>query len=457
MILADSHAHLDFPDFADDLDAVVGRAREAGVQFINTIGTRLSQSGALCALAERFHGVQVTVGVHPHHVGEEQPQVADILAAVRHPRVVGVGETGLDYHYDHAPRGLQQAQFRTHIQAALAADLPLVVHTREAEEDTRRILEEEQGHRAGGVIHCFTGSRDLARWAVGRGYYLSFSGVLTFKTAQALRDIAAWVPLERVLVETDCPYLAPVPHRGRRNEPAHVREVAQMLAEVQGRSLEEVARITTANYHRLFRVESAPAGATLAYAIRDALYLNVTRGCTLRCGFCPKWIQPVVQDYDLTLERSPSARDLLAAMGDVRGYREVVFCGYGEPTLRWKVILEVAREVKRQGVRTRLNTDGLANLVYGRDVTPEMAGLIDALSVSLNAQDEVTYQRHCRPTLPGAYAAVKAFILAARAHVPEVTATAIQGLDGVDVDACRGIAQEELGVAFRERSLNRVG
>ena len=199
------------------------------------------------------------------------------------------------------------------------------------------------------------------------------------------------------------------------------------------------------------------ARPVLAYPIGDGLYLNISRGCTLHCAFCPKWTAPVVHDYDLTLEHNPRLEEVLAAMGDFSAYEEIVFCGYGEPTLRLELLLDVARVVKeRTGTRVRVNTDGLANRVHRRDVTPAFAGLVDAVSISLNAQNQTVYDRHCQPELPDAYPSMLAFVAAVRRHVPEVTLTAIDGLEGVDIAACRRLA-EGMGVAFRSRHLNRVG
>ncbi|MEO5363190.1 MAG: YchF/TatD family DNA exonuclease [Magnetococcus sp. DMHC-8] len=466
---ADSHAHLDFPDFADDLAGIMARATAAGVTCINTIATRLTRVPVLIQLAERLPGVLASAGIHPHYAGEEQESsVAAIVAAASHDKIVAVGETGLDFHYRFSEPGQQEVVFRNHIQAAKILDLPLIIHTREAEAATRRIVEEEGVPERGGVLHCFTGSLEMAEWGLAQGLHLSFSGVLTFKNGEPLRQIARQIPLDRILIETDAPYLAPMPHRGQRNEPAWVVRVAETLAQLHGLSLEQVAAVTTDNYWRLFRpvergawagVPAVPAAFTprLAYPIGTGLYLNISRGCSLRCHFCPKWVAPVVHDYDLTLPRNPSAEAVLAAMGDFSGYREIVFCGYGEPTLRLPVLLEVARAVKqRSTIPIRINTDGLANRVYREDVTPQFRGLIDAVSVSLNAQNEAVYNRNSRPTLPGAYAAVQDFLRVVQAHVPSVTATAIEGLEGVDMAACQRIA-EGLGVRFRKRVLNRMG
>lgn len=200
------------------------------------------------------------------------------------------------------------------------------------------------------------------------------------------------------------------------------------------------------------------ASETIGYTLRNSRYLNVSKRCTLRCAFCPKFQHGSwnVKGYDLRLRAEPDADELLAAAGPPLAHREVVFCGLGEPTLRLYPVLEVAAQLKRRGERVRLNTDGLANYVHGRDITPDLEGLIDAVSVSLNAQDEETYNRHCRPPRAGAYAAMLAFVRRAREFVPEVTVTAIDGLDGVDISACEALARD-LGVGFRRRELGRVG
>ena len=253
-MLVDSHCHLDFPDFADDLDGVVERARAKGVERLVTISTRVRRHDRLIAIAERFADVYCSVGTHPHNAHEELDiTAADLVARTHHPKVVAIGEAGLDYHYDNSPRDAQEHGFRTHIAAARETGLPLVIHSREADEDTARILEEESGKGAfPAVLHCFTGGRDLAMRGVVLGHYVSFTGILTFKNSQDLRDIAAALPADRILVETDAPYLAPNPHRGKRNEPAYVAETAKVLAETRGVSADEVARLTTENFFRLF-------------------------------------------------------------------------------------------------------------------------------------------------------------------------------------------------------------
>ena len=253
-MLTDSHCHLDFPEFAPELDAVVARARAAGIGRIITISTRVSRHAEIAALAERFADVFFTVGTHPLQAAEEPDVPVERLVALsRHPKCVGIGEAGLDYHYDAAPRDVADRVFRTHIAAARETGLPLVIHSRDADDAMAAVLRDEMGRgpfRA--VLHCFTSSAALAATGLELGLSVSFSGVVTFKNSEALRDIARDVPLDRMLVETDAPFLAPVPYRGKRNEPAYVAETARVLAEIKGLDPAAFAEATSLNVDRLF-------------------------------------------------------------------------------------------------------------------------------------------------------------------------------------------------------------
>ena len=252
--IVDSHCHLDFPDFAGDIEGVLARARDVGIDRIITISTRIVHGERLVALAERFPEVHFTIGTHPHQAAEEpQTDIAALRRFAAHPKCVGIGEAGLDYHYNYAPPEIAKRVFRTQIGLARELNLPLVIHTREADADMAEILREEMGNGAfAAVLHCFTSSRELAMIGLELGLYVSFSGVLTFKNAVELREIARDVPGDRVLVETDAPFLAPVPHRGRSNEPAFVVDTAKVLAAVRGVDYAEVAAQTRANAFRLF-------------------------------------------------------------------------------------------------------------------------------------------------------------------------------------------------------------
>ena len=253
-MLVDSHCHLDFPDFSAELDAVIERARTAGVGRIVTISTRVKKHPQVLAIAETFPEVFCSVGTHPHNAHEELDIDAKALVALaKHQKIVSIGEAGLDYHYDNSPRDAQAQSFLQHIAAARVTGLPLVIHSRDCDADMARILREESGKGAfPAVLHCFTGGRDLAFAAIELGHYISFTGILTFKRSDDLRAIAAALPADRILVETDAPYLAPLPYRGKRNEPAYVAETAKVLGDVRGVSAEEIARQTTENFFRLF-------------------------------------------------------------------------------------------------------------------------------------------------------------------------------------------------------------
>lgn len=260
-MLVDSHCHLDFPDFEDELEEVIARAGRAGVGAMVTIGTEIARFDRVLAIARAHDNIYCTVGTHPHEAGADGEGHPERLAALAaDDKVIGIGETGLDYHYDNAPREAQRMSFRAHIQAARETGLALIVHSRDADGDTIEILTEEfEKGPFGAVMHCFTAGRGLADAAVGLGFYISFSGILTFKNADAVREIAGAVPADRLLVETDAPYLAPVPKRGKRNEPAYLAHTAAYLADLRGMTPDALAEQTTANFFRLFTKAKAPA------------------------------------------------------------------------------------------------------------------------------------------------------------------------------------------------------
>ena len=260
MKLVDSHCHLDYKSLSDDLQHILERAEEAGIGAVLTIGTTVSGSQALPRWVEPFENVWCTVGIHPHEAAKDGGAVAALRDLAVHPKVVGLGETGLDYHYDHSPRDTQRAVFRSHIRTAAETGLPLVVHTREADADMAAILAEAAQNGVGGVLHCFSSGRKLAETALDLGFYISISGIVTFKAAEELRAIVRDIPLDRLLVETDAPYLAPAPHRGRPNEPALLIHTARKVAELKGLEVEALAGATTHNFFRLFARAQRPAG-----------------------------------------------------------------------------------------------------------------------------------------------------------------------------------------------------
>ncbi len=451
--MIDTHCHLEMEAFDGDRDDVIKRAREAGLEALLTVGSDFEGNKGAVALAEGHDDIFAVVGMHPHDGKDFTPEVFNqIKIWAAHRKVVAIGEIGLDYHYDYSPREIQCAVFRQQLDFAKETGLPVVIHSREAKEDTLGILKDVGIDH--GVMHCFSGDQDMAERALAMGFYISFAGPVTFKNATELRKIAKIIPDECLLVETDAPYLAPVPLRGKRNEPAFVVHTARFLAEWRGVSLEDLDRITTINAKRLFHIGELPAGQ-IAYKIRESLYLNITNRCTSKCVFCVRFTTDFVKGHNLRLDHEPSVEELKDAIGDPLRFKEVVFCGYGEPLLRLDAVKSIAAWVKQQGGRVRINTNGHGNLIHKRNILPELQGLVDVVSVSLDAQDEEVYKRLCKPAFDNAYQEVINFIREAKLCIPDVQATVVAA-EGVDIDKC-GLLTDELGVKLRVRTLDSVG
>jgi TatD DNase family protein len=456
-MLIDTHAHLEMREFKDDIEDVIARAREAGVEHIITIGTSVESSRDAVLLADKYDFIYAAIGIHPHEVKDIlHPAYEMIRHLAKHKKVVAYGEIGLDYHYEHSPRSDQKRKFRDMLREARELDLPVIIHDRDAHEDTLQILSEEWSPDLGGVMHCFSGDLVMAKKLIEMGFSLSVAGPVTFPKAEALREVVRQIPIEHLLIETDAPYLAPQPMRGKRNEPAFVHYTAEALAKIKGLSYDDVARITGFNAMQLFGIGTMPERGQIAYPIRNSLYLNITNRCTAACTFCVRYHTDFVKGHKLRLAEEPAAAELIAQIGDPGNYAEIVFCGYGEPLLRLDVVKTVAAEVKRRGGKVRIDTNGHANLIHKRNVLPELAGLVDAVSVSLNAQNAELYEKISQPKFGvETYESVKEFIRESKKYIPEVTATVVS-LPEVDVDACRRIA-EELGARFRVREYNVVG
>lgn len=437
-----------------DLEDIIRRADEAGVEKLITIGSDLKGSKAAVRIASEHDSVFATVGIHPHDAVEFSPEASEMVKNLAgSERVVAIGEIGLDYHYDHSPREVQRDTFREQLSLAGELDLPVVVHSREAKEDTLKILSESGIER--GVMHCFSGDTDMAGRVMAMGLYISIAGPVTFKNASGLQEVAVVIPDEYLLVETDAPYLAPVPLRGKKNEPACLVHTAQKLADLRGVSYEDIARITTLNAGRLFGIAELPDDETIAYRIRESLYLNVTNRCTNACTFCVRFHSDYVKGHKLRLEHEPSLEELKSAIGDPKDFREVVFCGYGEPLIRLELVKDLARWIKERGGSVRINTNGHANMIHKRDILPELSGIVDSISVSLDAQDAETYEAVCKPFIENAFSGVLDFIKEARKYISEVTVTVVNA-PGVDIEKCEHLAGE-IGVNFRLRKLDVVG
>jgi TatD DNase family protein len=452
--MIDTHCHLDMKEFDADREAVIRRARDAGFEALITVGSDLEGAIRAMKIAEEYDFVHASIGIHPHDAKDFTENIySDLLEWSKKKKVVAIGETGLDYHYDHSPREVQREVFRQHLRLASEAGLPVIIHSREAREDTLRILRESGVNN--GVFHCFSGDAGMAEEVMEMGFYISLAGPVTFSKAAQLEEVARFVPDEYLLTETDAPYLSPVPFRGKRNEPAYMEHTLRRIAALRNISFDDADRITTLNAKRLFGIGVISEKAEIAYRIRDSLYLNITNRCTNVCSFCVKFRSDFVKGHRLRLANEPAEEDIISEIGDPSRYSEVVFCGYGEPLQRLDTVKNVAAWVKRHNGKVRINTNGHANLIHKRDILPELEGLVDSISISLDAQDQETYNRLCRPAFKEAYPEVLRFIAEAKEYIPEVQVTVVE-LEGVDTAKCREIA-DRLGVKLRIRKLDAVG
>jgi TatD DNase family protein len=466
-MLIDSHAHLTSREFDQDREAVIARARDAGVRVVLNPGTDLEDSRRAVELAERHEGVYAAVGIHPHEAKHATAEaLSEIEALSRHPRVVAIGEIGLDYHYDLSPRDAQREAFHAQLAIARRRHLPVIIHSRESMVETIVAVEEASSDpewrpldpgawsrypAPRGVFHCFPGTVADAWRVIRAGFLISLPGIITFKNPGPAVEVAGTVSIEHFLLETDSPYLAPVPRRGTRNEPANIPLIASRLAELQRLSVEDVVRATAYSAYRLFGIGEAPV-PRFTYQLRNSLYINLTIRCNADCVFCDRKGDAVIKGYSLKIDREPSAEEILGEIGDPRRFDEIVFCGYGEPTIRMDALTRVARRVKELGGRTRLNTDGHGSVINKRNIVPELAGLIDAVSISLNATDPERYGELMRIDGVKNFAAMVEFARECVRTLPRVVMTVVD-LQGIDPGDARRFVEEEIGAVFQTRPL----
>jgi TatD DNase family protein len=462
----DSHAHISSHDFDVDRDEVIQRALDAGVEFIVNPGTDLADSRKAVELADRYPSVYACVGYHPHEAGKaDEKSLLEIEELSKHPRVVAIGEIGLDYHYNLSPPDRQEAIFAAQIEIAQRRNLPIVIHTREAMEPTLRIVEEAIA-RSGdawrtsaaperkrytaprGVFHCFPGDVATAWKVIGMGFFVSLPGIVTFKKAGNAAAVAAEISPEHLLLETDSPYLAPVPQRGKRNEPAFLPLIAARIGELQHLSAEDIGRATNYNVYHLFGIGSVGT-PKITYKLKNSLYINLTIRCNADCVFCDRKGDAVIKGINLKIEREPSAEEVIAEIGDPTKYDEIVFCGYGEPTIRLEELKQIAGWVKEHGGKTRINTDGHGSVIHKRNIVPELVGLIDGVSISLNATEPEQYGRLMRINGAVFFPAMLEFAREAVRLLPRVVLTVVD-LDEVDKKKAEGIAKE-IGAQFYQR------
>ena len=453
--MIDTHCHLDLLK-KEDLEETL---KDEGLEYLITVGYDRKTIKNAIRLSEEKDHVFCAIGFHPHEADKVKEEDFEWLKelATKHPKVKALGEMGLDFYKDYSDRKKQEEVFRRQIAIARELGLPIVVHSRDAEEETIRILREEKAYEVGGVMHCFTGSYEFMKACVDLGFYISYSGIITYPNAQALREVVKKTPTYRLLIETDAPFLAPQPVRGKPNKPPYIRYTAEVLAQlIPNSSFEDVERMTSENAKLLFNLINGKK-ETITYVINNKLYINLTNKCNLHCAFCQRERERnfMVKGYWVWVSRDPSVEEVIREIGDPKKYEEIVFCGYGEPTLRFSALKEIAKWVKERGGRVRVDTNGLMFTFLPREKLKELKGLVDVWSVSLNAPDKETYDRVCRPAQVNAFEMVIDFIKEALKEGFEVVATAVD-YDGVDMEKTEELAKS-LGAKFRGRVYEVVG
>jgi len=456
--LVDTHCHLDLEEYHKDLREVISRANTAGVAYMIVPGINLDSSKRAVEIAHEYPQVFAACGVHPH---EADKFCADMMLGIKdlclkNDKVVAIGEVGLDYYRNYSAHANQKRLFTECIKLARDLDLPLIMHCRQAWEDFIDILDKQPAYTLKGVVHCFSADEKIAKKIIAKDLFVSFAGNITFETANGLKDILKIVPPERLLLETDSPYLTPHPHRGKRNEPENLTRLPEIFAKAYGLSPDDISRITTHNANQLFTLGLGETGK-ITYSIREALYLNITNRCTNRCTFCTRDISPYVKGHNLKLDREPTVEEILDEIKDMSSYKEIVFCGFGEPTLRLDVIKKISKYAKEHGKKVRLVTNGEGDLINSRPIAAEIKGLVDLVSISLNAPDEETYNHLCRSVYgKTAYNAVLDFIRSCCTEGIEVEITCLDIVGEEGIARCRDMAGK-LGGIFRLRHYNVVG
>ncbi len=450
-MFVDTHAHLFYENFNDDIDDVINRARENGVDYILVPSTDVASAEETIRLCDKYESLYAAVGIHPH---ETKDWNASLLSKIeelsKHPKVVAIGEIGLDYYYDFSPKTQQIKAFKDQIELALKLELPVIVHNRDSDDDMMEIISSYCSTGLKAQFHCFNASLKDAIEYIKMNHFVSFTGNVTFKKSDGLRNILKNIDLNHLLLETDSPFMTPVPHRGKRNEPAFVKYVAETVASVHNISVDDVARITSLNAFRMFGIGSKPK-ISFTYKLGNSLYINVTNRCNADCVFCRRKEDPFLRGYNLGMKKSeePSAEVYIKEIGDPNLYDEIVFCGYGEPTIRWDIVKDVARYVKDKGSKTRLNTNGHGNFINRRDITPEMKGLIDVVSISFNSFNPSHYAEIMNVDELHFYEMLD-FAKKSKQYVNKVIMTVVD-FDEVEIEKARKVVEEEIGAEFRIR------
>jgi TatD DNase family protein len=456
----DTHCHLDFPDFDSDQEQVIARAKKAQVEYLINIGSSLEGSKKSIELAKKYSNIYASVGIHPHEAQKVTPGDLELVKKLADDeKVVAIGEIGLDFYKNFSPIPDQQKIFNALLHVALEKKLPVIIHNRLANDEILNIITDILGKRIKGVVHCFSGDESFLKKCLDLGFYISFTANITYPNAGNLRQLVKIVPIERILLETDAPFLPPQACRGKRNEPAYLKYLIEEIAPLKNLSGEDVMRITTHNAQSLFGLKKIEIGqGVIAYPIRDSLYLNITNRCTDNCSFCVRNYTDWVKGHNLRLDHEPNFEEIIKAIDAYKNkkFREIVFCGYGEPLTRLEILLKVSRYLKEKGFYLRLNTNGTGNLIYNRSIISELENLIDEVCVSLNLDTKEKYYQICRPQFgENTFEEIKKFIVECKKVIPKVSITFLN-LPQVDLKNAQQLAQQ-LGLDFRIREYNVVG
>ena len=456
--MIDTHAHIHFPQFDEDREEIIKECEEKLTAVI-TVGCDLRDSVKAIEVAEKAKNVFASVGIHPHEAKNYSEKDYDKLLelAKSSPKVVAIGEAGLDFYRNLSPKEKQYEIFEMQVEVARKLNLPIIVHTRNASREMAEFIR-KKFNGVKGVIHCFSGERELLDSALDAGLYISYAGPVTYPKNNALRETLRFVPSSRLLIETDCPYLAPQPVRGKRNKPVFVAYTAMTIAKELGLNFTDVLRITTVNAKRLFKLplSEAEKKEKLVYTVGNRLYINLSSSCPCNCKFCFRGVEDFILGYNLNLKKEHVAEEYMYRIKNPKIYDEVVFCGYGEPFTRFEDLKKVAEWLRKMGAeRIRVDTCGLGYLITGReDILDELKGLVDAFSISLNAGNPEEYYKIVNPSFGrGSWESALKFIKDAKEKGFAVTVTAVDHPE-FNEDSFKSLAKE-LGVNLRIRPFKR--
>lgn len=447
----DTHCHLFFPNFDADFNEVIDRAQNGGIDYIIVPATDIATSYKVVELTSKYDFIYGAVGVHPQDCKNWDDSMLKIIDELSsQEKILAIGETGLDYYYDYSPKEIQNIAFKQQIELAISKDLPVIIHNRNSDIDIMNIIRSYSKNKLKAQLHCFSGNIQDAKELVELGHYISFTGNITFKKADSLREIVKNIDINNILIETDSPFMTPEPKRGKRNEPVNVKLVAEKISEIKNIPIEDVGKITSENAFRLFDFGTKEE-ICFVYPIGNSLYINVTNRCNADCVFCDRKGKAILHNFNLKMPKhlEPSSDVYIKAIGDPKNYDEIVFCGYGEPTIRWNVVKEVAAFVKENGGNTRINTNGHGNVINNRDITPELQGIIDVVSISLNSTDVEQYASLMR-VKKNMFEEMVAFAKSAKDFTDSVVLTVVS-MDNIEIDKAKDFAENVVGVNFRVR------